>query len=71
MTNEVIAAQVADSMVGAANSMYPTIYDAIMAAFVMKDKQQTLLCNECIYNYHETIQEILNNLFNIDCGKEN
>lgn len=71
MTNEVIAAQVADSMVGAANSMFPTVYDAIMAALVMKDKQQTLLCNECIDNYHKMIQKISSNLFNIDCGKEN
>ena len=47
MTNEVIAAQVADSMVGAANSMYPTIYDAIMAALVLKDKQLLTLCHRC------------------------
>lgn len=70
MPNEVIAAQVAYSMVGAANSMYPTIYDAIMEALRMKEKQQTILCNECIDNYHKMIQKISSNLFNIDCGKE-
>lgn len=70
MTNKEIAAKVADSMVGAANSMYPTIYDAIIEALRMKDKQQTLLCNECIENYHKMIQKISSNLFNIDCGKE-
>lgn len=47
MTNEVIAAQVADSMVGAANSMFPTIYDAIIAALVMKDKQILTICENC------------------------